>query len=215
MSQFDRFAFNARPDFDEAATRRAFRQAVPLRTVVIYCYDPRATEIPNAVAARLGNEVYPGEVIVDEAGNRVASTTTLFPVVVAGGRAVDALRSIAVAQHLFGIRNIAVVHHAHCGATTFTAGGIIAAHRHEQGADISKLYDPGSICIGDYETSLRHDTALIRAHPGTPKHANVYGFFYDIDARSLTEVVKDLAQDAPYTWGDAGSIGEKPLSIFG
>jgi carbonic anhydrase len=71
------------------------------------------------VAKRLGDEVFPGEVIRDDQGKRVASSTTLFPVIVAGGRAIDALRSITVAQHLFGIRNIVVVHHSHCGATTF------------------------------------------------------------------------------------------------
>src|SRR5689334_17170561 len=116
MGQFDRFAFSASPSFDEAKTRAAFSHAVPLKTVVIYCYDPRAAEIPTAVAARLGGEVFPGEVVRDAEGKRVASTTTIFPVIVAGGRAVDALRSITVAEHLFGIENIVVVHHSYCGA---------------------------------------------------------------------------------------------------
>ena len=107
----------------------------------------------------------------------------------AGGRAIDALRSITVAQHLFGIENIVVVHHSQCGATTFTADGIIDAYWHEHGADISSLYDRGSICIEDYEVSLKRDVALIRAHAGTPKRANVFGFFYDIDTGALTEVV--------------------------
>jgi hypothetical protein len=107
MGKFDRFAFAASPQFDEAATRVAFAKAVPLQTLIIYCYDPRAAEIPNAVAKWLGAEEYPGRVIVDQNGKRVASTTTIFPIVVAGGRAVDALRSIAVAQHLFGVQNIA------------------------------------------------------------------------------------------------------------
>ena len=194
MGKFDRFAFAASPQFDEAATRVAFARAVPLKTLVIYCYDPRAAEIPNAVAKWLGEEEYPGRVIVDENGRRVASTTTIFPIVVAGGRAVDALRSITVAQHLFGIQNIVVVHHSHCGATTFTADGIIQAYRHEHHADISGLYDRSSICIGDYEASLNRDTALIRAHAGTPRHVNILGLFYDIDTGSLTGVVNDRAQ---------------------
>jgi carbonic anhydrase len=46
MGKFDRYAFSASPSFDEAATRQAFSRAVPLRTLVIYCYDPRAAEIP-------------------------------------------------------------------------------------------------------------------------------------------------------------------------
>lgn len=192
MGLFDRYAFSAQPGYDEAETRKAFAKAVPLKTLVIYCYDPRAAEIPGAVARALGEEVYPGEVILDADGAKVASTTTLFPVIVAGGRAVDALRSITVAQHLFGIRNIVVVHHSQCGATSFTADGIIDAYAHEHHADIAELYDRNSICISDYEASLRHDVALVRDNPGTPKRARVFGFFYNIDDGSLQEVVRDL-----------------------
>jgi carbonic anhydrase len=193
MGKFDQYAFSASPSFDEAATREAFSRAVPLKTLVIYCYDPRAAEIPQAVAKRLGDEVFPGQVIRDASGNRVASSTTLFPIIVAGGRAIDALRSITVAQHLFGIQNIVVVHHSYCGATTFTADGIIGAYEREHHADISWLYDRGSICIEDYEASLKRDTALVRSHAGTPRHVNIFGYFYDIDTGLLTDVVTDKA----------------------
>ena len=195
MGKFDRFAFSAQPSFNEAATREAFSHAVPLKMLVIYCYDPRAAEIPQVVAKLFGDEVFPGEVILDGAGNRVASSTTIFPVIVAGGRAVDALRSITVAQHLFGIQNIVVVHHSHCGATSFTADGIIKAYEHEHHLDISDLYPRSSICITDYEASLKHDTALIRSHDGTPRRVNIFGYFYDIDTRTLTEVVRDIHRD--------------------
>ena len=195
MRKFDRYAFSAQPSFNEAATREAFSHAVPLKTLVIYCYDPRAAEIPDVVAKLLDDEVFPGEIILDGAGNRVASSTTIFPVIVAGGRTIDALRSITVAQHLFGIQNIVVVHHSHCGATSFTADGIIDAYRHEHHLDISNLYPRSSICITDYEASLRHDTALIREHAGTPRHVNIFGYFYDIDARTLTEVVRDTHKE--------------------
>jgi carbonic anhydrase len=191
MGKFDRYAFSASPAYNEVETRKAFSRAVPLKTLVIYCYDPRAADIPKAVARLLGEEVYPGEVVLDASGNRVASTTTIFPVIVAGGRAVDALRSITVAQHLFGIENIVVVHHSQCGATSFTANGIIEAYQREHHVDISALYDRGSICIEDYEASLKLDTALIRANPGTPKHVSISGYFYDIDRDTLTEVVSD------------------------
>jgi carbonic anhydrase len=195
MGKFDRYAFSAQPSYDEAATRQAFSRAVPLRTLVIYCYDPRAAGIPHAVAKLFGDEVFPGEIILDNDGNRVASSTTIFPVIVAGGRAIDALRSVTVAQHLFGVRNIVVVHHSHCGATSFTANGIIEAYAHEHHVDIGNLYQHASICITDYEASLKHDTALIRAHAGTPRHVDIFGYFYDIDTGALTEVVRDLHAD--------------------
>ena len=57
-----------------------------MRTVVIY--NPRAIGIPAAVAREFG-EVYPGEVVTAAQGNKVASTTSLFDIVVAGGRAIE------------------------------------------------------------------------------------------------------------------------------
>jgi carbonic anhydrase len=206
MSKFERFAFSATPSFDEMETRKAFSQAVPLRTLVIYCYDPRAAEIPGAVAKLFGDEAFPGQIFHDSAGNRVASSTTIFPIIVAGGRAIDALRSITVAQHLFGIQNIIVVHHSYCGATTFTADGIVDAYKREHDADISTLYDRDSICIEDYEASLKRDTKLIRLHAGTPKHVNIFGYFYDIDTGALTEVVKDEAQTIWRGWVESMDI---------
>lgn len=191
MFNFDPYAFSKQSDFNEAATRKAFKKAVPLKTVVIYCYDPRAAGVPSAVAKALDREVFPGKIITDANGNKIASSTTIFPVIVAGGRAVDALRSITVAQHLFGIENIVIVHHSHCGATSFTADGIINSYKSEHDADISDLYERGNICIEDYVASLRRDVAIVRNSKGTPRHANVYGFFYDIDTERLTLVVED------------------------
>jgi carbonic anhydrase len=193
MSKFDAYAFSKQPGFDEAATRRVFKQAVPLRTVVVHCYDPRAAGIPAAVARAFDGEVHPGRIIADAHGRKVASTTTIFPVVVAGGRAVDALRSITIAQHLFGIERVVVVHHTHCGGTTFTADGIIAAYAREQHADIADLYPRESICIRDFVESLQQDTALVRRWPGTPKGIDVFGFVYDVDRDALELVVEDRA----------------------
>ena len=191
---FDAYAFSKQPGYDEQAVRRAFAEAVPLRTVVVYCYDPRAIGIPAAVAKELG-DVFPGEIVTDVAGKKVASTTTLFEVVVAGGRAIDALRSVTVAQHLFGIERIVIVHHTYCGATSFTADGISEAFRGEQGTDISSLYPRDSICISDYVTSLRHDVGLMRGSAGTPRQVAIYGYVYDIDTEGLSLVVED--QPAP------------------
>ena len=190
MKNFDVYVFSKQPGYREPAVRKEFAKAVPLRTVVIYCYDPRAVGIPAAVARQLG-EVYPGDIITDSQGKKVASTTTLFGVVVAGGRAIDALRSITVAQHLFGIKNIVVVHHTYCGATTFTANGIIDAYKNEQHTDISGLYENESIFISDYASSLKHDVSLLRQSKGTPKHVNIYGYVYNIDTDELSLVVEN------------------------
>jgi len=81
--RFDDYAFSKQPGYDEPTVRRAFAKAVPLRTVVVYCYDPRAVGIPAAVAKECG-DVFPGAIVKYGAGKKVASTTTLFEVVVAG-----------------------------------------------------------------------------------------------------------------------------------
>ena len=187
----DTYVFSKQPAFVETEMRKAFKQAVPLRTVVVYCYDPRAVNIPHAVAKAMPGEVYPGEIVSDGQGKRVASTTTIFPVVVAGGRAVDALRSITVAQHLFGIENIVVVHHTYCGATSFTPEDLLKAFHNEHGVDISALYDRDNIAIADYESSLKRDTRLLRESKGTPKKVKIYGYLFNIDTEGLTLIVED------------------------
>jgi carbonic anhydrase len=51
--------------------------------------------------------------------------------------------------------------------------------------------------------SLRHDTALVRRSPGTPRHVHIYGFLYDID-RDRLELVVD---DPPSSHADAALAG--------
>lgn len=189
---FSASVFSARPDYNEAAVRKEFAELMPLRTIIIYCFDPRAAGIPDAVARELG-DVYPGEVLTGPDGKGIGTTATVLNVVVAGGRAMDALRSITVGQHLLGVENVVVVHHTHCGATSYTAEGIVEAFKTEHGADISDLYPRESVCISDDESSLKHDTRLIRDSAGTPPHVNVYGYVYDIDTGELTRVVEDRA----------------------
>ncbi len=196
MQNFDAYAFSKQPGYDEPTFREEFAKAMDLRTVVIYCFDPRAVDIPAAVAREFG-EVHPGDIITDEQGNKVATTRSLFEVVVAGGRAIDALRSVTVAQHLAGpIKNIVIVHHTYCGATSFTTDGIIDAYKHEHDADISAIYERESVSISDFVTSLKHDTRLMRESKGTPQHANIYGYLFDIDTNELSLVVEDKGATA-------------------
>jgi carbonic anhydrase len=191
----DTYTFSKQAGFVETEMRKAFKQAVPLRTVVVYCYDPRAVNIPHVVAKAMPAEVYPGEIVLDEQGRKIASTTTIFPVVVAGGRAADALRSITVAQHLFGVENIVVVHHTYCGATSFTPEGLLKAFHDEQGVDISALYDRNNIAIADFDSSLKRDIRLLRESKGTPKKVNIYGYLFNIDTEALTLIVEDIPKE--------------------
>ncbi len=185
----DQFVYSQQPGYDETATRAAFAGVVPLRTIVIYCYDPRAAAIPAELAKLWPDETYPGDLILDDHGNKVGSTATIFPIVVAGGRATDALRSITIGHHLFGLQNVVVVHHTNCGTSSFTPQGLLDAYRTEQGSDLSDLYDSSSLAIGHLETTLDYDVDLLRRSPAVPATAKVFGMVFDIDSNEFTVLV--------------------------
>ncbi|WP_216847055.1 hypothetical protein [Granulicella sp. L60] len=79
---FGEFVYSKTPGYDELTVRAAFKHAVPLKTIAIYCYDPRAAEIPFVLAKTLPGEVYPGDVVYDKDGKKVGGTATIF----SGGR---------------------------------------------------------------------------------------------------------------------------------
>lgn len=198
MSNFAEFTFRAQPGYSEPAARELLTSSIPVRTIAVYCFDPRAAGVPEAVAKYFGDEVYPGDVLRNEAGMMIGATTTMFPLIIGGGRAADALRSITVSQYLFGLERVVVVHHSFCGASSFSEEGIVDSWKREQHRDISSLYDWDGIRIADFEQSLSYDVSLIRNAPGTPKHLEIYGLFYNIDSGELTEVVRDVpAKTAP------------------
>ena len=136
---YDKAIISRQPNFDERKTRSEFRKVIPnLKTVVVHCFDPRVTGgIPPAVAKALPGQVYPGEVfefVGEDGKKKIGSNTTIFPVVVAGGRASgSAQRSISIACHLFDIDNVAIVHHTDCGGTMPDAAPIQHNARHVTG----------------------------------------------------------------------------------
>lgn len=163
-----------------------------MKTLVIHCFDPRAADIPQAVATHFGDEVYPGENIIDEAGNRAGHTRTLFGLANGGGRAASALDSIAIMDYLFHFSKIAVVHHSFCGETAYTPEQLIGRFHDHHHADIASLFDPDNLAILDYNESLNHDVALLRNSPAVPKHIEIYGFFYEMNSGTLTEITRDI-----------------------
>lgn len=175
----DRFVYSQQPGYDETATRAAFADAVPLTTIVIYCYDPRAAAIPFELAKLWPDETYPGDLILDDQGTKVGSTATIFPIVVA-------LRSITIGHRLFRLQNIVVVHHANCGTSSFTPQGLLDAYRSEHGIDLSDTYGPDSLAISHLETSLSYDVELLRKTPAVPATVKIFGMVFDIDRSEFT-----------------------------
>ncbi|HTI92730.1 MAG TPA: hypothetical protein VL727_19170 [Puia sp.] len=192
MTNFSEFEFRNIPGFDQN-TFQGFDQAIPMKTIVIYCFDPRASEIPKAVADYFGDEVYPGENKLDDAGRRVGHTRTLFAMSNGGGRALQALQSIATMDYLFHYKNVVVVHHSFCGMTSYTPELLIEKFHDHHHVDISAMWDHEDMAIIDYEKTIKHDVNLLRNSPIVPRHLNLYGFFYEINSGKLTEVARDLA----------------------
>ena len=191
MSKFSNYEYRKQPGFD-MNTFEGANQAIPMKTLVIHCLDPRAVEIPQAVAEYFGDEVYPGEIITDENGTRIGSTRTLFVSTNAGGRAAFALECVAAMDYIFSVKNVVVVHHSFCGTTTLTPELLVEEFHDHHHADISTLFDHDSIAIMDFEKSLDYDIKLLRESPAVPKHIKLYGFFYEISSGKLTEVVRDI-----------------------
>src|SRR5271165_3281225 len=185
MSKFSAFEYRKQPGFD-MRTFEGANQAIPMKTLVIYCLDPRAVEIPQAVADYFGDEVYPGEIITDENGTRVGSTRTLFTTTNAGGRAAFALECVAAMDYIFDVKNVVVVHHSFCGTTTLTPELMVEEFHDHHHADISTLFDHNSLAIMDFEESLKYDIKLLRSSPAVPKRVKLYGFFYEISSGKLT-----------------------------
>ena len=65
MGTFSNYECRKQPGFD-MNTFEGANQAIPMKTLVIHCFDPRAADIPQAVAEYFGDEVYPGEIITDK-----------------------------------------------------------------------------------------------------------------------------------------------------
>jgi len=191
MSSFSDYEYRKQPGFD-MNTFEGVNQAIPMKTLVIHCFDPRAAEIPKAVAEYFEDEVCPGESILDGSGNRVGHTRTLFIETNAGGRAAFALESVAAMDYIFSVQKVVVVHHSFCGTTTLTPELLIEEFHDHHHADISTMFDHESLAIMDFDKSIKYDIKLLRPSPAVPKHIKLCGFFYEISSGKLTEVVRDI-----------------------
>ncbi|MFN8589961.1 MAG: carbonic anhydrase [Thermomicrobiales bacterium] len=104
----------------------------------------------------------------------------------AGGRAVDALRSIAISQRLLGTEEVIVIHHTDCGMLTFDNATLHQKLHDDLGADATHI---DFLPFSDLEQSVREDVELIRESPLTPVGLAVRGFIYDVRTGRLQEVV--------------------------
>jgi carbonic anhydrase len=96
----------------------------------------------------------------------------------------DAIRSLAISQHLLGTEEVALLHHTGCGMTTFTDEEF--AQRLEQASGQRPDWAPGS--FPDAEQDVRDSIRRVRESPFLPHRDNVRGFIYEVESGRVREV---------------------------
>jgi carbonic anhydrase len=107
----------------------------------------------------------------------------------AGGRAEDAIRSLAISQELLGTREIVVIHHTDCGMLTFTNDVIrqkLGEDLGPEAGDTAREID--FLPFPDVEQSVRDDVAAIKASPLLRKDVPISGFVYDVKTGRISQV---------------------------
>jgi carbonic anhydrase len=103
----------------------------------------------------------------------------------AGGRVVDALRSLAISQTLLGTEEVVIIHHTDCGMLTFTDASIRKQLREQRKADADGI---SFLPFSDLDQSVRDDLALYHGSPLVRHDVPVRGFVYDVKSGRLREV---------------------------
>jgi carbonic anhydrase len=96
----------------------------------------------------------------------------------------DAIRSIAISQHLMGTREVMLVHHTDCGMLAITddefADGLESA--------TGERPDWSVHAFSDLERDVRDGIERIRSSPFIPHTDAVRGFVYEVETGRLREV---------------------------
>lgn len=103
----------------------------------------------------------------------------------AGGRVVDAIRSLVVSQTIIGTEEVAIIHHTQCGMETFTDAEIRQKLRDERNAIAD---DIAFLPFQDLEQAIRDDIQIYRQSPLLRQDIPVRGFIYEVDSGRLREV---------------------------
>ena len=103
----------------------------------------------------------------------------------AGGVATDdAIRSLAISQHLLGTEEIILIHHTDCGMLTITDEEL--AERLEQTS--GQRPEWRAHAFSDVEQDVRDSIKRITESPFIPRTESVRGFVYDVATAELREV---------------------------
>jgi carbonic anhydrase len=103
----------------------------------------------------------------------------------AGGIATDdAIRSLALSQHLLGTEEVVVIGHTDCGLESAEEGEVSARLEEEAGER-----PPWAVGAFDsVEESVRSSVDAIRSSPFIPNSELVHGFVFEVETGRLREV---------------------------
>jgi carbonic anhydrase len=99
----------------------------------------------------------------------------------------DAIRSLAISQHLLGTEEIVVIHHTDCGMLAFDDDEFAdrleseTGHRPEWNAQ----------ALSDLDQDVRETVGRIQESPFVPRTDSVRGFVYEVESGRLREVASE------------------------
>jgi carbonic anhydrase len=96
----------------------------------------------------------------------------------------DAVRSIAISQHLLGTEEVVLLHHTECGMLSFTDDELAAKLENETGQ--RPEWSPGAFT--DVEQDVRDSITSLKESPFIPHKDSIRGFVYDVKTGELREV---------------------------
>lgn len=103
----------------------------------------------------------------------------------AGGRVVEALRSLAISQQKLGTEEVIIIHHTRCGMATFTDDEIRQSLRESLNADADHI---AFLPFKDLEQSVRDDIEVYRQSPIVRHDVPVTGLIYEVETGRLRRV---------------------------
>ncbi len=97
----------------------------------------------------------------------------------------DAIRSLAISQHLLGTEEIVLIHHTDCGMLTFKDDDFRAQLQQDTGIK------PGwaAEAFPDLDEDVRQSMARVHASPFIANKGSVRGFVYEVETGKLREVL--------------------------
>jgi carbonic anhydrase len=96
----------------------------------------------------------------------------------------EAIRSLAISQHVLGTEEIVILHHTDCGMLSFSDNQF--AERLESETGSRPGWDVQA--FEDLDIDVRDSIDRIKASPFIPRWESVRGFVYEVETGRLREV---------------------------